>query len=826
MSKLRKELSQYTARGLSLLLIQALVATFLIVISLTHLFTLSTEAFLIFIILGLLLAIASSRLIIELPGTHCHISLMEVVTFLAIISLSPYHAILLTLIDMVLTNHRAKCKPTLVIFNISNHTLSVFAAAQTYYVLKSLLDVAFVSPTANERMLIFALPLVSMAIAYNFFNVGGVALMSYFKHKVSMSRTVSETLPWEPVTLVATATVVGVVEYTYAHYGIVTMLVTLFLVAPVPVIIYYAFKTYNASLGEKENHYKEITGIYDSILEMLAMAIDAKDDVTHDHIQRVKLFARRMGEIVGLSELEIEALKAGALLHDIGKIGVPAYILNKPGKLTEHEFEQMKMHTIIGADMLSNVDFRYPVVPIVRHHHERWDGRGYPDGLKGESIPVTARILTLVDTYDALRSDRPYHKAMGRKEALTYLEQNASSMYDPKLVEIFLSIVDQLEAEAATLVASQTQKREQQKSAALTNAKPANGLAQEPPIDRAAAALHSIAETNQRVSALYELSRTLSSVLSVEDTVAILANRLAKMIPFTTCAIALFDATRSEYEIVHATGRNADRLQRRRQPAEAGITGWVITNQKPMYNTNPLLDFGYLEIKESGKYKGTMVFPLCKNNEALGAIAIYSMEIETYSSEFIQLMDSISQPASDAVYNAIMFEQAQKAASTDSLTGLANTRGLAAQFEQTKLRCRQIGQPMSILFISLNNLDEAKSGALSATAHPLVGLGKLIKQQVLEKELVAKYWDNALIALLPEKGRKETAETRRRIELAINSAKHLNLSVSIGSATNPDDGEGFEDLLQAAQMDCIANRTSFDFLASKMNGLMHTGDLN
>ncbi|MEW6129563.1 MAG: HD domain-containing phosphohydrolase [Acidobacteriota bacterium] len=827
MEKLSADIQQYSKSSLIWLVLQAIVATVLIIVSLTNLFVVSAESLLFFIALGLLLAIASTRFVIELPGTNCHISLVEIVTFLAILSLSPSHAIILTLIDVFLASHRATSRSSLIIFNISNHTLSVFAAAKTYDYVRTFLSESFNLPNTNERMLIFAVPLILMAIAYYVVNAGDVALMFYFRHKTSFRKTISETLPWELVTLIATATAVGVVEYTYSNFGIVTMMVTMFLVAPVPVIIYYAFKTYKSSLIEKEYHYKEVTSIYDSILEMLAMAIDAKDDVTHDHIQRVKLFARRMGENIGLSVLEIEALKAGALLHDIGKIGVPAYILNKPGKLTEHEFEQMKMHTIIGADMLSNVDFRYPVVPIVRHHHERWDGRGYPDGLKGEAIPITARILTLVDTYDALRSDRPYHKAMSREDALTYLKQNAGSMYDPSLVEIFLNRVDELEMEAASFVASQTERRAEQKSAALTNAKPANGLAQEVKIDRAAAALHSIAETNQRVSALYELSRTLSSVLSVEDTVAILANRLSKMIPFTTCAIALFDATRSEYEIVHVIGRNADRLSKKRQPAEAGITGWVITNQKPMYNTNPLLDFGYLDAHEANKYKGVMVFPLCKNNDALGAIAIYSMEIESYSSEFIQLMDSISQPASDAVFNALMFEQAQKAASIDSQTGLANTRGLAAQFEQARVRCQQFNTPMSLLFVSLNNFEEVTTGALASTNHPLVNLGKLIKQQLMENEVVAKYWDNALIALLPHRSRKESAEICQKIEKVVQSADHLNLSVSIGSATTSSGNpESFEEMLQAAQMDCIANRTSFDFLTARLGNMMHTGDLN
>src|SRR6266542_5003101 len=136
--------------------------------------------------------------------------------------------------------------------------------------------------------------------------------------------------------------------------------------------------------------------------EALATAIDAKDQTTHCHVRRVQIYAAGLGEVLGLSLPEIAALKAGALLHDIGKLAVPAHIINKPGRLTPVEFEKMKVHTTVGAQILSRVDFPYPVTPIVRHHHEQWDGMGYPDGLKGEQIPITARIISVVDCFDSV----------------------------------------------------------------------------------------------------------------------------------------------------------------------------------------------------------------------------------------------------------------------------------------------------------------------------------------------------------------------------------------------------------------------------------------
>ncbi|HYM01223.1 MAG TPA: HD domain-containing phosphohydrolase, partial [Blastocatellia bacterium] len=599
----------------------------------------------------------------------------DALTFLAIVLFGPAQGALLAAVEPLFASRRMKLRPSLYLFNISEVVISAYAAGQVFRITGRLVAQHPMEHGIGQSMLAFSLPLAALALAFYLINVGLISLMSLLTYRTPLAKSAMATLPWDPLTYLADALAAGIVAYGSAHYGPIAMVVTLTLTLPVPILVYYMFKTYRDKLSAQHRHYQELAEINDSILEMLAMAIDAKDQVTHDHIQRVKFFGKRMGQFLGLSDAEIEALKAGALLHDIGKIGVPAYILNKPGKLTEHEFEQMKMHTIIGADMLSNIKFRFPVVPIVRHHHERWDGKGYPDGLSGEDIPLTARILTLIDSYDAIRSDRPYHKAMTRQEAVDYVRRSAGTYFDPELVDLFVANIDQLEAEVAELLSSESTSqrgtaRERGKSGSLIAARPANGLESAPPVDRAAAALLRVAESNQRVSALFEMSRTLAGSLTVEDTVAILSNRLSKLIPFTTCAISLFDATRSDFEVIHSIGRDSKAFIRRRVPVNAGITGWVIQNQRPMFNTNPVLDLGFLGAEEAAQYKAVLVFPLVKNRQSLGAIALYSAELETYSSEYIQLIESISQPVSDSIHNALAFEQAQRAALTDPVTGL------------------------------------------------------------------------------------------------------------------------------------------------------------
>src|SRR4026208_351852 len=191
-------------------------------------------------------------------------------------------------------------------------------------------------------------------------------------------------------------------------------------------------------LHSKTTESEELSRIHFATAEALATAIDAKDQTTHCHVRRVQIYAAGLGEVLGLSKIEIAALKAGALLHDIGKLAVPAHIINKPGRLTQAEFEKMKVHTTVGAQILSRVDFPSPVLPVGRHHHEQWDGLGYPDGLKAEQIPITARIISVVDCFDSVREDRPFRRGMTRDEAVDFLLRGSGAHFDPHVIGLFI----------------------------------------------------------------------------------------------------------------------------------------------------------------------------------------------------------------------------------------------------------------------------------------------------------------------------------------------------------------------------------------------------
>src|ERR1700741_1886853 len=317
-----------------------------------------------------------------------------------------------------------------------------------------------------------------------------------------------------------------------------TFLLPYLILTPISILAtYLIYRSARLRLQSKTNEIEALSQLHLATAEALATAIDAKDQTTHCHVRRVQIYAAGMGEVFGLGADEIAALKAGALLHDVGKLAVPPHILNKPGPLTHAEFEKMKIHTVVGAQILGRVDFPYPVVPIVRHHHEQWDGRGYPDRLKGEQIPITARIISVVDCFDSIREDRPFRRGMTLDEATALLRRGAGIHFDPFVVEQFIKNLPRFDAEIAKRglehqpITHSTEPPIQLSEVDMTQTRERGSYI----------AYDQIKKAHREVYALYEIARTFGTSLDVEHTLEILVDKVGHVVPFDTCVVYFYD---------------------------------------------------------------------------------------------------------------------------------------------------------------------------------------------------------------------------------------------------------------------------------------------
>ncbi len=200
-------------------------------------------------------------------------------------------------------------------------------------------------------------------------------------------------------------------------------------------------KQLRSSLDELRKRSEEISRLNDTLLHSLSRVIDARDPYTLDHSQNVSRYAASIAQRMGMPIERVELVRKAALLHDIGKLGIPEAILWKVGELSPREYEQLKRHPKMGSVIIGDIPALRSIIPAVLHHHERFDGKGYPNGLAGEAIPLEARILSVADASDAMSSNRPYRKKYERHEVLEELRKNAGTQFDPTIVKVFLSIL-------------------------------------------------------------------------------------------------------------------------------------------------------------------------------------------------------------------------------------------------------------------------------------------------------------------------------------------------------------------------------------------------
>jgi len=558
--------------------------------------------------------------------------------------------------------------------------------------------------------------------------------------------------------------------------------------------------------AEKLQHLQEIAALHLNTIESLAIAIDAKDQTTHGHVRRTQVYAMELGKLLEVTPTELEALRAGALLHDIGKLAVPEYILNKPGKLTAAEFEKMKIHTVVGGDIVRRVNFPYPVEDIVRYHHEKWDGGGYPRGLKGEQIPLVARVISVVDFYDATRCDRPYRMGMKREESIGLLRRMAGKSFDPRVVETFVENIDYFDS----LIAKQD-RQEQVPSAppaGMSASSPDAGLA----LDHVAASngdagFRSIAEAQREVFALHEIAQTIGGSLNLQDTSTLVASKLRAIVPFDTCVIFMIDEKTGKAQAVHAAGEHAEAFARRSFSIGDGITGWVIANSRSMCNTSPELDLAGVPAEVSAKIRGVLVAPLTREEGSFGAITLYSDKLSSYTAEHVRLLESVAHHASNALNNALMYERTKESALSDALTGLPNSRALHSLLEQRLAECRrQQGVALSVLTINIDDFKEVNNTyGHGAGDRVLAGAAEIIKRQVRQMDVLTRFAGDEFVAVMPTAAGDVAVRVAERIRAAVEAEKFsvrtgrsIRLGVSIGVGNFPSDGETSDDLLMAA----------------------------
>jgi diguanylate cyclase (GGDEF)-like protein len=736
---------------------------------------------------------------IKLPNGRAKISVADTFIFTNIVlfgaEIGAITAVMEGLLGSIRANSlsRRSCHYTL--FNVAVMAYSSYFSASFLF---SVTDLHPLYASPSPALADIMLPILAMAFLHYLGNTVSVAIMVALETRRNLFSVWHEKFLWASLSYLSGASgaafiVVNLTSLTTSTLGFVL---------PIVLVTYFAYKSY-LDRAEENDHRKELDRLYLRTVEALSTAIDARESGTLGHGHRVQFYARRLSMAAGVSdEAELRGIDAAALLLDIGNLAVPEYILNNPEKLNKAEFEKVMIHPVVGANILATIGFPYPLEHFVRHHHERWDGLGYPDGLKGEQIPLGARILSLVDCFVALTCERPYQKARDREKALLMIRSKSGSYYDPTLVGLFDCIARDSANELNAI--EEAERKKVQSEMPVPVSRETTAIQSRETEDLGA--FHDIYSTQREVSALYELTHALGATLSLRESLSLIVAKLARFLTFDTCVIYLRGEQGSSLEARYVSGDGSDALQDFTIDTDRSLSGRVLNEVEAAFNESALEDLAPVRSELKTELEYATVCPLVAEEKCIGTISLYATKEHKFHADDLRRLANVSERTAGSILSALRFEEAREQAITDPLTKLPNMRYLRHFFETEIFKAKRHGHTISILvmdldrFKSVNDLFGHESGD-----RVLVEVAALFKGFFRGEDLVIRQGGDEFIAVLVQTSRDNATLLIRRIQklidgfsLEVSPGNFAHIGVSIGCACYPEDGDSLDDLLRIA----------------------------
>jgi diguanylate cyclase (GGDEF)-like protein/putative nucleotidyltransferase with HDIG domain len=742
---------------------------------------------------------------VRLPKLSVVISMVDVFIIFVLMQFGPGPALVTYGIDIIVAgtadllrrygrNLKGKIFLDRWLFNIACCALSTW----TMYALYSTVGSLSLTYPSNVIAALF-----SVAIGWFLVNTGTLSLALSFWMNRGFWSVWREGISLYLLNFLGSAAAAGVISIFYQRAGFFLKFI---LLVPIAVIAYQLYRFYIEKYEQAQSHISQLNRLYLQTVEALASAVDAKDRYTHGHIRRVQAYAAELASHLGVKdEKELLSIRAGALLHDIGKIAIPEYILNKPTALTETEYEKMKIHPVVGANMLNTIEFPYPLIPMVKWHHERWDGNGYPDGLKGAEIPLNARILALVDCYDALTTNRPYRSPMEREQVIQFFLREAGRSYDPNIVQVFIDHLEAIEAVGKAVDSGTTDVwgLKETPSATKANVRP---LEKVQPIVTYGKALNAGPDIQRELYSVFEFARADFQCVTSTEIFAFMGRRLEALIRFDAAAFFAADLRQGVVTAVHTVGGSNEDLSGLTLPLEQKLTGWVAANNQALCNLPPFPDFlNCAEPRPS--FQMSAIAPMNRHSHVFGAISLYRKDSTKFDDEEFRRLEIV------ASQTAIMLAKSNKEIDgsqllVDNLTSLPNGFQLYLMFDQVAMDAARYEYPLALLSINLDDIKDIRHrwGHLSGD-EAIRAAAQYLKNELRETDFLVRYAGEEFIAINPRMSREQAENLKSRLQneldhfkFAVRGQTEIPLEVSIGIAIFPEDGADLEALLLTAEL--------------------------